>query len=60
MLKLAVLPAQSTRLSGRVADWLVKQGGMPAETQHYVRRITGIPVEEWARVEAKGRAIDCR
>lgn len=41
----------------RVADWLVKQGGMPAETQHYVRRITGIPVEEWARVEAKERAI---
>lgn len=33
----------------RVTDWLAKQGGLPAETQHYVRRITGIPAEEWAR-----------
>lgn len=41
----------------RVADWLAKQGGMPAETQHYVRRITGISVEEWARPQSRGREI---
>ena len=41
----------------RVTDWLAKQGGMPAETQHYVRRITGIPVEQWARQDSKGEEI---
>ncbi len=41
----------------RVTDWLAKQGGMPAETQHYVRRITGIPIEQWARQDSKGEDI---
>ena len=38
----------------RVSDWLAKQGSLPAETQHYVRRITGLAVEEWARPDPKG------
>ena len=41
----------------RVADWLTKQGGMPAETQHYVRRITGLAVEDWAKPDSKGRKV---
>ena len=34
----------------RVSDWLARQGSgsLPAETQHYVRKITGLTVEEWA------------
>jgi hypothetical protein len=42
---------------GRVSDWLAKRGGMPAETQHYVRRITGLPVEEWGKQDAKDAEI---
>ncbi len=42
----------------RVSDWLARQGsGLPAETQHYVRRITGIAVEQWARPDPKGEDI---
>jgi hypothetical protein len=33
----------------RVHDWMTKRGGLPAETRHYVRRITGRPVEPWAQ-----------
>jgi hypothetical protein len=41
----------------RVDDWLAKRGGLPAETQHYVRQITGIPVEDWAKPNSKGEEI---
>jgi hypothetical protein len=33
---------------GRVRDLLDGRGGMPAQTRHYVRAITGHAVEEWA------------
>src|SRR5689334_1317567 len=35
--------------SGRARDWLGGRGPLPRETQAYVRRVTGHPVEEWAR-----------
>lgn len=41
----------------RVSDWLARQGSLPAETQHYVRRITGLAVEEWARPGSQGDDI---
>ena len=43
----------------RLTDWLAKPkpGGLPAETQHYVKRITGIPVEQWARQDSKGEEV---
>jgi Transglycosylase SLT domain len=41
----------------RVLDWLSKQGSMPLETQNYVRRITGLPVEAWARPDSKGEEV---
>jgi Transglycosylase SLT domain/SPOR domain len=37
----------------RVHDWIAGQGGLPRETRHYVRAITGISVDDWAGV---GRA----
>ena len=33
----------------RVQDWLAGRGGLPGETQAYVRIITGRSAEEWAR-----------
>lgn len=33
---------------GRVRDFIEGRGGMPAQTRHYVRAITGRSVEEWA------------
>jgi hypothetical protein len=33
---------------GRVRDFLEGRGGMPAQTRHYVRAITGREIEEWA------------
>lgn len=41
----------------RVDDWLAKRGGLPAETQHYVLVITGIPAEKWADPASKGTEI---
>jgi hypothetical protein len=35
----------------RVQDWISGRGGLPAETRHYVQRITGRPVERWAQTE---------
>jgi hypothetical protein len=32
---------------GRVRSWLNGQGGLPAETRHYVRVITGRTADEW-------------
>jgi hypothetical protein len=34
--------------SGRVRDWLARREALPAETQTYVRKITGSPAESWA------------
>jgi len=41
----------------RVSDWLAKQGSLPAETQHYVRKITGLTVEEWTLPVSKADEI---
>jgi hypothetical protein len=41
----------------RVDDWLAKRGELPAETQHYVRVITGIAAEKWADPASKGTEI---
>jgi hypothetical protein len=41
----------------RVDDWLAKRGDLPAETQHYVLVITGIPAAKWADPAAKGTEI---
>ncbi len=40
---------------GRVRDFIAGRGGMPGQTRHYVRAITGRSVEEWV---ALGRADD--
>ena len=34
--------------SGRVRSWLARREELPAETQTYVRKITGSPAESWA------------
>jgi len=39
----------------RVRDYLAGRGGMPAETRFYVRDITGIPLDEWAKAGAADR-----
>jgi hypothetical protein len=36
---------------GRVRSWIAGQGGLPAETRHYVRVITGRTVDEWRAAE---------
>jgi hypothetical protein len=41
----------------RVDDWLAKRGDLPAETQHYVLVITGIPAAKWADPASKGTEI---
>jgi hypothetical protein len=33
----------------RVQDWLARRGPLPAETRHYVHRITGHPAEAWTK-----------
>ena len=33
----------------RVQDWMAQRVKLPAETRHYVRSITGLPAEHWAR-----------
>ena len=33
----------------RVQNWMAQRSKLPAETRHYVRRITGRPAEHWAR-----------
>lgn len=40
---------------GRVRGFLSGRGGMPAETRHYVRAITGRSVDEWATLGREGR-----
>ncbi len=39
---------------GRVRGFLSGRGGMPAETRHYVRAITGRSVDEWAALGREG------
>ena len=34
--------------SGRIQNWLARREALPAETQTYVRKITGSPAESWA------------
>ena len=41
----------------RIRDWLVKKGNLPAETQHYVKTITGRPAENWTLAAAGSPAI---
>src|SRR5206468_10266328 len=38
----------------RVRDWLEGRGGLPAETQNYVLRITGRSADEWAAASRNG------
>jgi hypothetical protein len=40
---------------GRVRDFIEGRGGMPAQTRHYVRAITGRSVEEWAALGRETR-----
>jgi hypothetical protein len=40
---------------GRVRSYLSGRGGMPGETRHYVRAITGRTVDEWAALGREGR-----
>jgi hypothetical protein len=37
----------------RVQDWMARRGKLPDETRNYVRNITGLPAERWARVNAR-------
>lgn len=39
----------------RVADWLAGTGSLPGETAAYVILVTGLPVENWARVRPPAR-----
>ncbi|MFL9826920.1 lytic transglycosylase domain-containing protein [Rhodoplanes sp. SY1] len=39
----------------RVRDWLAGRGGLPGETQRYVRAITGLSAEEWAAAGRSGK-----
>jgi len=32
----------------RVREWLSRKGGLPRETRHYVKTITGVTAERWA------------
>jgi len=38
----------------RIQDWLARRGKLPAETQHYVRTITGRQAETWKAARAPG------
>lgn len=39
----------------RLRDYLAGRGGMPAETRSYVREITGISLDDWAKAGAADR-----
>ena len=39
---------------GRVRDFIGRRGSIPAQTRHYVRAITGRPVDEWAALGREG------
>ena len=38
----------------RVQDWMNKRRKLPAETRHYVHKITGRPAEQWANLRTTG------
>jgi hypothetical protein len=38
----------------RVQDWMNKRRKLPAETRHYVHKITGRPAEHWANLRTNG------
>jgi hypothetical protein len=42
----------------RIQDWLARKGKLPAETQHYVKTITGRPAETWKAARAQGPVHD--
>lgn len=41
----------------RIADWLAKKGPLPEETQHYVKAVTGWPVDRWTGAQAVRPAV---
>jgi hypothetical protein len=41
----------------RVRDWMDKRRKLPAETRHYVHKITGHPIEHWATLRRNGSGI---
>jgi hypothetical protein len=43
--------------SQRVHDWIAKRRKLPAETRHYVHKITGLPAEAWARKLVRGPEV---
>jgi hypothetical protein len=38
----------------RVQDWMNNKRKLPAETRHYVHKITGLPAEHWANLRTNG------
>jgi hypothetical protein len=45
---------------GRVRQWLGGNGGLPAETRHYVFAITGRSVDDWSAARGQGNPPDLR
>jgi hypothetical protein len=43
--------------AARVAKWLQSGGGLPLETQLYVRAVTGHPVEDWTGAGVRDAAV---
>jgi hypothetical protein len=41
----------------RVQDWMDKRRNLPAETRHYVYKITGRPAEHWANPRIDGSKV---
>jgi hypothetical protein len=41
----------------RVQDWMNKRRKLPAETRHYVYKITGRPAEHWANLRTNGSEV---
>jgi hypothetical protein len=41
----------------RVQDWMNKRRKLPAETRHYVHKITGRPAEQWANLRTNGSGV---
>jgi hypothetical protein len=41
----------------RVQDWMNKRRKLPAETRHYVHKITGRPAEHWANLRTNGSEV---
>jgi hypothetical protein len=41
----------------RVREWIAGAGAMPSQTRAYVRAITGVSVDDWAKQRGKGVAV---